>query len=293
MATYYGAYLDSVTRGDPSEPPRVTNIGIGDSADDELFGAITHLSPGDWVQAINFLSGGAGDDRAEGVIRLHDSTDMGPHEIYNMASGGSGSDTLISTIYMFSPESYGDLPHNVSYGGSGDDRITASLLQFEEADATNGHSALYGGAGDDRISAHGGNGNILEGNQGDDRLIGSNGSDRLIGGQGDDFLRGRGGEDTFVFGSIRDGERDRVLDFTIGEDVIDISGIDANAYRRGNQSFTFSNADEFHGTGLVWVEDRGATTVVYADNGPDLLRVLIRDGWGVDADDYGAGDFLL
>lgn len=290
MAVYFGTYLESVMYGD--EPPRITNIGIGDAGDDDIFGGATHLSPPSWVQAINFLTGDAGNDRIEGFIRLHDDVAMGPHEIYNVLSGGSGNDTLLSTIYMFAPDSYGELPRNVSYGGSGDDRITARVVQFEDADAFNGHSELRGGAGEDRLSVQGGNGNVLEGNQGDDTLLGSEGSDRLIGGQGDDLLRSRGGGDTFAFGSIREGERDRLLDFTIGEDLIDIGGIDAKSWRNGDQSFTFDASGE-GGSGRVWVEDLGATTVVRADTGRDVLVLLLRDGWDVAAEDYGAGDFLL
>ena len=260
----------------------------------------------------SYVLGYAGDDVINAGI-YSDRDLLDPVSYRSVVFGGAGDDEISSVFNIQSfwgERAPGDDLTIMLHGGTGNDSITAGYvtsLSMPEGEAPSARIDLSGGGGNDRIEIYAQAPDVgeeppnpvgpyigtLEGNQGSDTLIGSNGADRLIGGQGDDFLRGRGGEDTFVFGSIRDGERDRVLDFTIGEDVIDISGIDANTYRRGNQSFTFSNADEFHGTGLVWVEDRGATTVVYADNGPDLLRVLIRDGWGVDADDYGAGDFLL
>ena len=67
---------------------------------------------------------------------------------------------------------------------------------------------------------------------GDDELSGSNGEDRLDGNGGDDTINGRGGddrlyggsgEDTFLFG--RGDGRDRIHDFTDGEDRIVLMGL--------------------------------------------------------------------
>ena len=202
---------------------------------------------------------------------------------------------------------------NEALCGDGDDRVYARATASGEAEAFNvleggggadslrgvirgdGYSELLGGQGDDQLSVRGGDGNTLEGNQGADTLIGGGGADRLIGGQDDDVLRGNGGADEFVFGAARNGERDRIADFRIGTDVMDVSGIDANVFRAGNQSFTFSGPDDWHGTGRVWVEDEAGTSrsIVYADNGRAVLEIALSDGRNVDAEDYSAGDFLL
>ena len=176
-------------------------------------------------------------------------------------------------------------------GGAGNDLISATVSSDVEA----GHSELYGGQGNDHLTVSGGEGNILEGNQGKDTLFGGSGADRLIGGQDDDVLRGNSGADEFVFGAARGGERDRIADFRIGTDVMDISGIDANVFRAGNQSFTFSAPDDWHGTARLCVEDEAGTSrsIVYADNGRAVLEIALSDGRNVDAEDYSASDFLL
>ncbi len=138
----------------------------------------------------------------------------------------------------------------------------------------------------------GGEGNVLNGGAGNDTLIGGSGSDTLIGLQGDDALQGKGGADIFLFGFIRSGERDRIADFVIGEDVIDLSQIDANRDRAGEQSFRFGTRE---GTGRAWIEEDPDSTgsILYADDGHRVLEVLLKDGRAVSADDYSASDFLL
>jgi len=107
-----------------------------------------------------------------------------------------------------------------------------------------------------------------------------------------DYLRGRGGDDVFLFGAIRNGEQDRIVDFVIGEDKIDLSQIDANTSRGGNQDFTFGTRE---GTGRVWIEEasRGSSSVLHADTGTKVLTVVIQDGADVGIDAYHASDFLL
>ena len=87
--------------------------------------------------------------------------------------------------------------------------------------------------GPDVLSGRGGN-DTLEGAGGDDTLGGGAGDDRLIGGMGRDLLTGDEGRDVFVFGfksrtepaldTGRGEFADIVLDFTPGEDVLDLSG---------------------------------------------------------------------
>ena len=48
---------------------------------------------------------------------------------------------------------------------------------------------------------------------------------------------------TFGFPSARDGERARIADFVIGDDGIDLSRIDANAFRGGDRAFTFGTRE--------------------------------------------------
>ena len=64
---------------------------------------------------------------------------------------------------------------------------------------------------------------LIHGKDGNDILQGLGGDDRLIDGRGSDILTGGAGADTFVF--IDDRRLDRITDFTVGEDRIDLSGM--------------------------------------------------------------------
>lgn len=75
-----------------------------------------------------------------------------------------------------------------------------------------------GGRGDD----------ILVGNDVANNLVGGAGNDVLWGGLGADLLVGGEGDDTFIFTSIIEStasQLDKVLDFTSGQDKIDLSGM--------------------------------------------------------------------
>lgn len=97
---------------------------------------------------------------------------------------------------------YGGQSSDKLWGGTGRDLLSG------------GGSAdiLLGGAGRDRLS----------GGNGDDILKGGNGDDRLVGGPGDDILRGDAGKDSFIFTTALSAEEDRIRDFEIGLDLIDI-----------------------------------------------------------------------
>lgn len=88
-------------------------------------------------------------------------------------------------------------------------------------------------------------GRILTGGVGKDILIGGNGPDRLTGGASQDRKTGNLGPDTFAFLKISDSpkgisRRDIITDFNkLQGDRIDLSSIDANSRKGGNQSFRF------------------------------------------------------
>ena len=148
--------------------------------------------------ADDILTSGSGDDTLKGengddFLTANDGADIlrgGQHE--DQLLGGHGNDTL--------------------NGGSHDDALVAG----------NGHDVLRGGSG--RDSLYGNNGaDELRGGQARDYLDGGNGADTLNGNAGNDRMVGGGGADTFVFtGSWG---YDRVQDFALGVDVIDLSAI--------------------------------------------------------------------
>lgn len=119
-------------------------------------------------------------------------------------NGGSDDDTLNGT-----------LRDEVLNGGSGNDRLKGAGGD-DVLNGGSGNDLLDGGAGDDTLNGGSGN-DALEGGAGDDILNGGSGNDILHGGLGDDILAGGAGDDIFVFGG-----EDRIADFVIGEDKIDL-----------------------------------------------------------------------
>lgn len=94
----------------------------------------------------------------------------------------------------------------------------------------------------------------IRGNDGNNELIGGKGSDRITGGGGADQLTGGKGKDLFIFKDPADSAMrydskhgvwdlvvDTIMDFTPGEDRIDVSSMDANARTKAtNEAFEFA-----------------------------------------------------
>ncbi|MEH2397904.1 hypothetical protein [Nostoc sp.] len=146
--------------------------------------------------------------------------------------------------------------NDILTGGNGNDIINAG----------NGNNTVKGGDGNDILNAGSGkdtlfgeNGNdILSGGGGNDILSGGGGNDTLAGGTGTDILTGGAGNDVFKFSSVSDSGvvgRDLIADFVgngkLPGDQIDLSAIDANSTKVGNQAFTFIGAAAFSAPGQL------------------------------------------
>lgn len=279
---------------------------IGNRGDDTLLAAMTLDGEGgitpDNLGSVNLrMLGGRGNDEIEATVGT-------PHANQTITvDGGAGSDKItINSLFYYSgiwqDADTHDAAVNVD-GGTGNDRIDVFV--------STGDATLHGGdgadtirVGGDRLALYGDAGAdlielttaaieaTLNGGTGNDTLIGADGDDTLIGLNGNDRLTGNGGADVFLFGYIRSGERDTITDFVIGEDVIDLSMIDANRDRNGDQSWTFGTRE---GTGRVWIEqaNRGSSSVLHADDGHRELIVVLQDGRDIGPRDYHASDFLL
>lgn len=238
------------------------------------------------------LNGGAGDDmfvqssRGSSVAAIH---------------GGDGLDTLaagidnaiftlpasISGVEIISADGYS----NVTIGGSnGADILDLSTYTLD------GIAAVRAGSGDD--TAIGSNGaDRIEGGNGSDLLRGGAGNDILVGGTGLDTLFGDAGNDVFLFGKSdsnkQAGLADHIKDFVTGEDLIDLSLIDANTLNgSGNDAFTFIGSAAFGRTaGELRVAGFGVDLLVSGDwNGDGKADFTISvDSIG----SLSAADFLL
>ena len=123
---------------------------------------------------------------------------------------------------------HGRLGADRLFGGDGDDRIYGGA-QGDVIFAGSGDDVVEGGAGQDLVDLGAGNDVYLDDAQGryfgNDVIDGGAGDDRLEIGDGDDVVTGGGGADVFVFGTVSDriGE-DRITDFTLGTDLLEIDG---------------------------------------------------------------------
>ncbi len=191
---------------------------------------------------------------------------------------------------------YGDYLNGTSrndtiYGLAGNDTINGGA-GADYIDGGSGNDNIQGGAGNDRI--FGGTGNdvisgdvqfsgdlatgntvsndYLDGGAGADRIFGGGGSDTLVGGRGQDILSGGTGADRFVYNSALDSKVgygvDRITDFQVGIDKIDLSKLDANPYFAGDQAFSFAKYDPNRGPGM------GQVTAHYdAASGKTIVEV--------------------
>ena len=162
--------------------------------------------------------------------------------------GGEGDDTLVgggdndTALY-----SSGTLSATVDLAISGtQDTGGFGLDQLFEIEN------LITGAGADFLGGDG-NSNRLESGAGNDTLEDGPGSDRLWGGVG---------ADVFVFAA--DGEADRIADFTPGEDIIRLSGIDGGF--AGLDIAAVGGALRIAAAGdVLWLEGVGADVLTADD----------------------------
>lgn len=105
-------------------------------------------------------------------------------------------------------------------GGDGDDSVIGGS-QNDEVSGGNGNDTIFGGTGND----------VVNGDDGADDIFGGGGRDVINGGAGDDTLRPSGGNDTLsggagsdVFMFAQNHGADRIDDFDLDDDSLDLSG---------------------------------------------------------------------
>jgi len=195
----------------------------------------------------------------KGYIRGNDENNVltggpGRAKIYGLdgddtISGGDGNDTLVGGNGADSLT--GGNGTNKLYGKDGADTIVGGNA-YDYVSAGDGTDSVAGGDGGDRI--YGGNdADTMTGGGGNDTLYGGNGDDILDGGSGGDILNGGKGNDRFVYSDLTDSgvgdpDRDTIKYFDkYGDDVIDLSLVDADVNTGGDQAFTLIGEAAFSG----------------------------------------------
>ncbi|MEM6438741.1 MAG: fasciclin domain-containing protein [Pseudomonadota bacterium] len=192
----------------------------------------------------------------------------------DVLSGGAGADNLLGEggVDILNGEGGDDLLSggrraDVLFGGDGADGVSGD----------GGSDLMIGGRGGDEMSGgrgadkmHGSTGDDdLSGDRGRDLLLGGRGEDRLDGGAGRDVMRGGLGDDLFVY--AEGNGFDRIGDFEIGEDRLDVT------------DFGLAGFQAFAALGT----QRGRTAQFDFGDGDMLMLV------GVDLDDLSASDILI
>lgn len=234
--------FDIVRAGDGKDTIAVStlkSVYFGDAGNDTFFSA-------GWQ---NSFDGGSGVDTISYEFR-HEDTTIGRTGVgINLATGVVQTGTSRTEQILRFENATGSIHADVIIGNGG-----ANLLR-----GLAGDDGMAGGSGNDTL--RGGNGNdLLFGQDGKDRLEGQNGRDELDGGAGRDILRGgNGGDvltggrhaDTFEYRALsesRGAASDFITDFSRAEgDRIDLSRIDADTTRSGNQTFDFIGTNAFSG----------------------------------------------
>jgi hypothetical protein len=189
-------------------------LGSGNTIENGFGGSLNDVLTGNTLN--NDLRGGAGNDILNGGAG-NDKLD-----------GGAGNDT-----YIFDAD--GSLGSDVITDGAGIDTlnfantttkgINIKLWNPAAQVVTPGNLTLTLGSGNTIENAFGGSLNdVLTGNTLNNDLRGGAGNDILNGGAGNDKLDGGGSNDTFVFqfGQSTSSLMDRIKDFAIGIDKIDL-----------------------------------------------------------------------
>lgn len=169
---------------------------FGGGGDDKLSGGLGN----------DGLRGGSGDDILKGGVgrdRLEGSAGN------DLLKGGRGNDLLD-----------GGRGHDALRGGSGRD-VLKGRQGDDSLSGGRGHDTLRGGGGSDVLQGNQGNDRLLGGGQ-SDRLIGGTGNDQITGGRGDDVLSGGTGRDRFIYTKLGEKLGDRITDFEVDKDVLDI-----------------------------------------------------------------------
>lgn len=132
-----------------------------------------------------------------------------------------------------------------AYTATGAEIGTDVIKGFEEFFLGKGNDLVFGTVNADKI--WGGDGtDTIYGGKGNDYLLGGADADKIIGEAGRDLLQGDAGADIFIYRAIADSTlaftgRDRIMDFTDGSDIIDLSNLSTTTITFGGVDQNFND----------------------------------------------------
>ncbi|MCP5072975.1 MAG: calcium-binding protein [Rhodobacteraceae bacterium] len=261
-----GGTVNGTVFGESGDDTYIIDDATINLSEDAAQGTDTVQSTVGWTLGDNFENLTLiGSDHIDGYGNVESNTITG-NQGNNVLNGLGSADTL--------------------YGGAGDDKVNGG----------NGIDNLFGGDGDDRLRGQKG-ADIMKSEAGDDGLYGGEGNDNLFGGDDNDILKGGmgrdklyGGDDADVFlytkaaHSKNDATADKIQDFELGLDTIDLSGVAAG-------TLTFIAGAAFSGTqGEVQVTGATNSTVLVDVDGDGTADMKISV---IGVTGLSEGDFVL
>jgi Ca2+-binding RTX toxin-like protein len=172
----------------------------------------------------DYLNGGAGIDSLNGGDGNDVLDGAGDSTGADIFAGGAGDD--VYGVYSTSTVIVEDATGGIDTVWTG---VNYTLATYVENLYLVGNINGTGNSGDNTIVGYAAGDNIINGLGGNDNLYGGDGNDTINGGEGIDVLSGGTGADVFVFqfnqfGSTQSSfaATDRILDFEIGTDKIDL-----------------------------------------------------------------------
>ncbi len=292
-----GAGADILRGGDGSDRYVVDNAGdqvleIVGFGTDQVYARVDYaLADGESIEVLKADAGATGlaltgnnlDNRIYGAAGDDVLTGGGGVDCLD---GGAGADSLT-----------GGVGSDIYFVDDSDDDVFELTGQGTDSVYARSSYSLTAGQSLERLYAHAGNtGLTLTGNEIANSLFGAGGADRLDGGAGRDQMTGGAGADRFVFSAVTDTGRtsssaDRILDFSVGTDLIDLSALDAIAGGSDN-AFSFIGTDGFSRTsGELRVMTQGGFTRVIGDVNGDGVADFVVVLLGVHS--LTASDFVL
>jgi Ca2+-binding RTX toxin-like protein len=219
-------------------------------------------------------------------------------------SGGEGND-----VFNGSQIAQDTVDYSLDVIGGGLSGVTVSLTNETATDGFGDHDTLHnidnvtGTRFADTLVGNAG-ANSLSGGKGNDTIDGGKGADTIVGGLGKDILDGGANaanpdgadhdQDVFVFNSIAEigkgAKSDTILnlDTVVVHDIIDLTNIDANTHKHGNQDFKYISNEPFHHkAGELHLFPNGGVVVLEGDvngDGKADFQLRLDPGFGFSAD---------
>ena len=150
-------------------------------------------------------------------------------------------------------------------------------------DGGSGNDVLRGLGKQDRLYGNDGN-DTLYGNDGNDTLVGGLGDDLLMGNKGNDILTGGAGADTYVYDNLDD-RRDKITDFEVGKDVIDLSKITSSSTYSSSTPFDYIQLTQSRSDTIVKINRNGNL------NRPRYTDLIVLEGVEINEIDAMSFDF--